>query len=453
MNGISFGTDGWRSRMTEDFTSENVCTVTQAVADYVKTGTIIVGYDCRENSHTFARNCCGVLTENGINALLCDRPTPTPVMTFAVAHYKLQGAIMITASHNPPEYNGIKFIPSYAGPATDDITRAIEENLSHLTDSFRPTISHKQYDTIDPYPVYETHVQNHIDTEMIADITPKILFNPMHGAAYGYSRLFESLGCRVQSINDTCTPHFGGKNPDPTEENLQDQIPQVSSSLVGIALDGDADRIGVLDPSGTFISPNALFALLLYYLRGREGDVCRTVSTTHWVDSIALEQGKKVYEVPVGFKYVGEIMRTHSILIGGEESGGFSFKGHIPEKDGLLTALYVIEACCSGRTSPLHLLDEVREKFGSRWNAKISVPVDSQRMKLMRIPDFLGNEIIKTDSKDGLKIYLDKGWILFRPSGTEPVFRVYVESDSPENAQSLLSLGKDLLYRSMYEKS
>lgn len=452
MNEISFGTDGWRSRMTEDFNGENVCRVAQAIADYVKTGTLIVGYDCRENSHFFARNCCEVLTENGIHVLLCDRPTPTPVVTYAIAHYRLQGAIMITASHNPPEYNGMKFIPSYAGPATDDITLAIEEYLSHPA-HVSSIIPQEHYDSIDPYPAYETHVQNQINAEIIAGVAPEILFNPMYGTAFGYSPLFESLGCRVQPINDRCDPHFGGRNPDPTEENLQDQIPHISSSFVGIALDGDADRIGIMDPSGIFISPNALFAVLLYHLGEREGDVCRTVSTTHWVDSIAQEQGKKVFEVPVGFKYVGEVMRTHSILIGGEESGGFSFKGHIPEKDGLLTALYIIEACCTAEKSPLRLLNEVRSKFGYRWNVKTSVPVAPQDVEFTRISQLLEGEIIKIDTRDGLKVYLDKGWILFRPSGTEPVFRIYVESDSPENARSLLSLGKEVLYRSAHEKN
>jgi phosphomannomutase len=448
MNGISFGTDGWRSLMTDDFTRENVVRVAQAVAEHVKTGSLIVGYDCRENSALFARDCCGVLTENGITALLCDRPTPTPVVTYAVAHHRLQGAIMITASHNPPQYNGIKFIPSYAGPATEDITEAIEEHLSTVQSVPGLPTEHR-YDTLDPYPPYETHVQSLIDTDIIAQRSPEIVFNPMYGAAYGYSRLFETAGCRVQSINDRCDPQFGGQNPDPVEEALQDQIPYGSSALVGIALDGDADRIGIMDPSGTFISPNALFAILLYYLRKREGDVCRTVSTTHWIDAIAEGQGKRVYEVPVGFKYVGEVMRTHSILIGGEESGGFSFEGHIPEKDGLLTALFIIEACCTEKKSPLQLLHEVKDRFGSRWNSKISVPVDATSIALSSIPHLLEDEIIKTDTTDGLKIYLEKGWILFRPSGTEPVFRVYAESDSPEHAQELLDIGKILLKESM----
>ncbi|MBU7042098.1 MAG: phosphoglucomutase/phosphomannomutase family protein [Theionarchaea archaeon] len=453
MNGISFGTDGWRSLMTGDFTRENVVTVAQAVAQYVKSGSLIVGYDCRNYSHRFAQDCCAVFTENGITALLCDRPTPTPVVTHAVAHHNLQGAIMITASHNPPAYNGIKFIPSYAGPATDDITGAIESVLSALdtdTESWLP--GETSYESIDPYPAYEAHVLDCINTRIISKTNPEIVFNPMHGAAYNYSRLFEAFGCHVQSINDTCDPQFGGKNPDPTEAALQDQVPFVSSAQVGIALDGDADRIGIMDPTGAFISPNALFALLLYYLRERPGDVCRTVSTTHWIDAIAKDQGKTVYEVPVGFKYVGETMRTHSILMGGEESGGFSFKGHIPEKDGLLTALYVIEACCTTGKSPLELLKEVRAHYGERWNAKCSVSVDTH-IDLSSIPSHMRENIIKTDTKDGLKVYLESGWILFRPSGTEPVFRIYAESDSPERTQALLRMGKHLLNQSMDEKS
>jgi phosphomannomutase len=445
---ISFGTDGWRSKMAEDFTVENVRKVAQAIARYVREGTVLVGYDCRENSEKFARLCCDVLAETHITSLLCNRPTPIPVVAFSVCHHALKGAIMITASHNPPEYNGIKFIPSYGGPATDDITAAIVENLSHASEPSTKISPNRRgsYQRVDLYEPYAEHIKKLIDIDIIRASDPTIVFNPMFGAAFDYSELFTECGCCTETMNNMCDPLFGGKNPDPVENFLKDQQERMDGALLGVALDGDADRVGILDSGGDFISPNALFAILLDYLKNRPGDVCRTVSTTHWVDDIAKKWGKEVYEMPVGFKYIGKMMREKMILIGGEESGGFSFYNHIPEKDGILTALLVVEACCVRGKTPLQLLQEVRREYGDRYSSRIALPARRVQVSFEK-DEILGEKVVKIGRKDGLKIYLESGWLLLRPSGTEPVVRVYAESTSQEKMESLLEYGKHMVQR------
>jgi phosphomannomutase len=443
---IYFGTDGWRSKMTEDFTVDNVKKVAQAIASYVREGTMLVGYDCRENSEKFARLCCDVLEKSHIKPLLSNRPTPIPVIAFSVCHNDLEGAIMITASHNPPEYNGIKFIPSYGGPATDDITAAIVENLSHASGpliKISPS-GRESYQFVDLYEPYAEHIKKLVNIEIIRDSNPTIVFNPMFGAAFDYSELFKECGCCTETMNNMCDPLFGGKNPDPVEELLKDQQEKMDGALLGVALDGDADRVGILDSGGDFISPNALFAILLEYMKERPGDVCRTVSTTHWVDDIAKKWGKEVYEVPVGFKYVGKMMREKLILVGGEESGGFSFYNHIPEKDGILTALLAIEACCATGKTPLQLLQEVKTEYGDRYSSRTALPVRGARISFEK-DEILGEKIVKIGRKDGLKIYLESGWLLLRHSGTEPVVRIYAESTSREKMESLLEFGKRMV--------
>lgn len=438
MNKILFGTDGWRSKMTEDFTDQNVYRVADGYADYIKKGTIIIGYDCRKNSKYFAEICYNVLNEHGIEVFLCERPIPTPILAYYVSHFSCTGAIMITASHNPPEYNGIKFIGSQGEPVNKNITQKIEEYINYDENIIiSKNINIKN--NINPLDIYEQHIYSLIDISIIKKIKPMILFNSMHGAAYGLERIFKNTGIKIFSINKNLDPLFGRINPEPTKENLKDQL---SYPHLGFAFNGDADRVGVTQ-NYNYFSPNELFTFLFFYLKERKGDICRTVATTHLVDLIAQECNKKIFEVPVGFKYIGSIMKNQDILIGGEESGGFSFKGHIPSKDGILTALFIIEMFCKQKTPFLTLKKIIGKKYGYRYSNRRDITSDDEiDFKNLSLP----KEIIDVSYTDGLKLYLKyPEWILFRKSGTEPINRIYAESDSIFRTNTLLQYGEDFI--------
>ncbi len=382
MGRITFGTSGWRGILCEDFIFENVKVVTQAIADHVtahgdKGKGIIVGYDSRFMGERFAKESARVLTGAGIKTFFCNRDTPTPVIAFEILRLRAAGAINFTASHNPPEYNGIKFSPSSGGPALPETTHDIERRANEmigeicyrecqLDDAVRSGL----LEEIDPKERYLADLAEKVDFAAIARLGT-IALNPLYGTARGY--LEEPLlSChgRVKLVNAHRDPYFGGFPPEPAEKYIKDFIGIVKGDpaiKLGLATDGDADRFGIVDEDGSYIEPNYVIALLLDYLirmRGMTGGVARSVATSHFVDAVARKHGVEVYETPVGFKYIGELISQDKIIIGGEESAGLTIKGHVPEKDGILACFLVAEMVAREGMPVKALLERLYDQVG-----------------------------------------------------------------------------------------
>lgn len=463
MSKIKFGTDGWRAIMCEEFTFDNVRMVVQGIADYVNQQQlqergVVVGYDTRFQAEKFAQVAVSVLGANGIRVHLVQRATPTPVTAFAIKDLQAGGAIMFTASHNPPEYNGVKFIPEYAGPATPEITNQLETFISAVLNgkpvqstSFVELEHQGMVNYIDPRPNYEAHIASLVNFQVIRDSKLKVVVDPMYGAGMGYSSdILRQHGCQVLAIHEIRDPLFGGSLPEPTAAQLQELIGLVRSegAELGLANDGDADRFGIIDADGTYITPNQVIVLLLLHLvknRQYTGGVARTVATTHLIDAIAAKYQLPVYETPVGFKYIGEKMLKEDIIIGGEESGGLSIKGHIPEKDGILANLLIAELRAMEGKNLQAILAQVATEFGEFYNKRLDLHLaeDKKQQILSDLRNNPPSELAGISVKevltiDGIKLNLaDGSWALFRPSGTEPLMRVYLETHSMEALQNL----------------
>jgi len=456
---IRFGTDGWRAIIAEEFTFANVTRAVYAMGLYIRetyyrdgcTDTpVFVGYDTRFLADSFARHAAQILMNMGINAKLSVRDVPTPCIAWATQHGTTAGALQFTASHNPPEYCGLKYIPHFAGPATNDITNAIVAHLKDLPADYEPSPQEVQY--FDPQPLYLEALAKLVDFKKISASGLKIGFDALYSTSRGYLDrvLRDECGLSVSVLHDWRDPLFGGGMPEPKFEYLKDLVQLVKREKldVGIATDGDADRFSVIDENGDFFTPNQLLCMLTRHLvknRQQSGTIVRTVATTHLLDRLAKMYGLKVHETPVGFKYIGEVMRTEDVLIAGEESGGFSVKGHIPEKDGILANLFLIEMLAYEK-KPLtsiwaDLLKEagVSELTYKRGDLKLTTRTAKGLMDHFYehpIKYLAGREVTKESRLDGLKIYLDhENWMMIRPSGTEPLIRLYFESSSPENAE------------------
>ncbi|MBC7126794.1 MAG: phosphoglucomutase/phosphomannomutase family protein [Candidatus Methanosuratincola petrocarbonis] len=459
---ISFGTDGWRSRLDGGFTAANVRRVAFAIAEHMlesgSTGRgVFIGYDGRAQSKVFAEECARVLACKGIASYLPPGPVPTPVAAFSAVRYLLAGSIMITASHNPPEYNGIKFIPEYGGPAMPDVTSGIERRIPAEPPVIDEAATSGLISELDPYEDYLRHLHGLVKADLSG---LRIILDPMHGATAGYaSRIFAQMGADVEAVRDTIDPLFGGTIPDPTPENLSGLRSRViaSGSDIGIAFDGDGDRLAAVTRDGVFLAVNQLLPLLYLHLMERRsmvGDAARTVATSHLVDRVAVDHGQKVIEVPVGFKYIGVLLRERAVIIGGEESGGMSFSNHIPEKDGIASAALLMEAVKSSGQSLGDLYNGLASRYGSLRSARLDLRA-SFRDDIMRLiegeaaakREILRRRVAAVNRKDGIKIILEDGsWILFRKSGTENVVRVYAESREEALTAELLSYGKSLVF-------
>lgn len=451
MTSIRFGTDGWRAIIAEDFTFANVRAVVCAIARYLKKQGkgqhgVVVGYDTRFLSDAFAREAACVLDAHGIPVLMVKRPTPTPLVAFAVVYYGADGAIMFTASHNPPQYNGIKFIPDYGGPATPDITRGIE---AELPDALREAKTLRlpeapRAEAIDVWPAYVRHLDGLVDWETVERAALSAVVDPMYGAGQGLVReLLAARGWTVNELHGTRDPLFGGHLPEPTEAHLtalRDAVVAGGAHL-GLANDGDADRFGVVDGDGTYVTPNQVLVLLAHHLlarRGWKGALVRTVATTHLLDRVAERFGVPLVETPVGFKYVGDAMRRGPVVVGGEESGGLSVLGHIPEKDGILANCLIAEVrAAEGRPLRAALADLERE-YGRAVHKRLDLhlPDDAKRTVVEGLcqapPSALaGRRVREVRTVDGVKLLLEgDAWVLVRPSGTEPLLRVYLEAEA-----------------------
>ncbi|MDO8444975.1 MAG: phosphoglucomutase/phosphomannomutase family protein [Deltaproteobacteria bacterium] len=466
MTKIKFGTSGWRAILADEFTFENVRIVTQAICDLLRekgeTGKgVVVGYDTRFMGRRFALEAAEILAANGIKAFLCKRDVPTPVIAFEILRRKAAGGINFTASHNPPEYNGLKFSSSWGGPAlpetTGEIERRANEMMGEMTYrevSLKKGMDEKLIEIIDPIEPYLEDLKKKVDLSVLKGMNVGV--DHLYGTSRGYlDTLLEDAGCDIIRFHEHPDPVFGGRPPEPAEENIRDLIEKVkgdSTISLGLATDGDADRFGIVDKGGRYIEPNYIIALLLDYLirtRGWKGGVARSVATTHLIDRVAKKHGVEVYETPVGFKYIGELISEDKLVIGGEESAGLTIKGHVPEKDGILACLLVAEMVAREGKSVTEMLDNLYSEVGTVLTRRVNIHLQGSGLKdrLKTLPSsFAGLNVDKVVTIDGTKLVLSDGsWVLIRPSGTEPVVRFYAEAFSQEGLDRLTESGKALI--------
>lgn len=463
---IKFGTDGWRARISEEFTFENVRILAQAIADYLNSGNggettprILIGYDTRFLSDRYATLTAEVLCDNGIKVFLTPKPTPTQIVSFSIVDKKLDGGIMITASHNPPEFNGIKFRADFGGSPDESVTKRIEEKLYKSKVKTMPLETAEKNglfayaDDIDRN--YVKFLNKYIDVRKIKNSNLKILVDPMHGAGIGYlEKMLKGGRIKIETTRSFVNPSFGGVNPEPIEQNLLASIKMIKDAHFDlcIATDGDADRVGVIDENGQFITPQQVFMLLFVHMiedKLMRGDLARTISATNILDKIAQRYNLKVYETSVGFKYIASIIRSKDILIGGEESGGYSFKNYIPERDGIFAGLLLLEMMVMRKKRISEILDSIEKEYGrSRFLRKdVHYPLELKEKFLNKVKsnppvELIGRKIKQIQTFDGVKFVLaDDSWLLFRFSGTEPLLRIYAETSSMPQTKKLIDAG------------
>ena len=453
MDAISFGTDGWRATL-DTFTDDRVRIVGQAVADYLtdagRGDPVIVGYDARETSEGFAESLAEVLSGNGFDVRLPERDCPTPLIAYAVVNRGLSGALMVTASHNPPEYNGVKFIPADGAPALPAVTDAIAERLAEP--DLLPEAEHGTIETVDVVTPHAERARELVDADL-SGVT--VVHDAMHGSGRGVTDgLLRSAGADVVSIRDDRDPEFGGTPPEPSAENLDPLVDAVEAhdADLGVANDGDADRVAVVTPGRGHLDENLFYAAVYdYLLESDSGPAVRTVSTTFLIDRIAEAYGQETVETAVGFKWVARAMADHDALVGGEESGGFSIRGHVREKDGVLVGL--LGAAATAAEPIDDRVERLIDEHGDIVADKISVGCpDSEKQRVIddletTLPEEVADrEVADVVTLDGFKLLLSDGsWLLVRPSGTEPKMRVYAEAGSRERVDALLDAGRDLV--------
>lgn len=460
MANIKFGTDGWRAIVGEDFVSENVETVTNAIGKYVFETfgikkKILIGYDPRNKALDFATECANVLSSLGFDVILSCSVVPTPVLAYGARFYNAC-AIMFTASHNPPKYLGMKFIPDYAGPATSKITDAIVANLGKKINS-------QGKGKIEKFcfkKPYFKHLKEIIDFNKIKELKEKIIFDGLYSATIGYfDEILDEFSISYESIHMEHDPNFGGGMPEPKPKYLKELIEKVKQepNAIGLSNDGDGDRFAIVNENGELVSPNEIIAILLLYLKNNkklQGPLVKTISGSLLLNKLAELLDIEVIETAVGFKHVGEAMRRSNAIIGGEESGGLSVQGHIPEKDGILADLLILEAMAAKNKSVVELQKELYEVAGVEFfNDRVDLKLENQELvktaleKAKNIKQINHFKVAKIETKDGVKLHLDdnSSWVLIRPSGTEPLLRIYFESNSLENIEKLKELSLKLL--------
>jgi phosphoglucomutase len=459
---IRFGTSGWRAIIADEFTFQNVRAVTEAVLGYLKTEgasqgtTLIVGHDSRFMGETFSNVAAEIASKRGFKVLKCTGPVPTPVISHAIRANKAAGGLNFTASHNPPEYQGIKFSTADGAPALPEITKQIEANYdAGVTGEDTQGGSIEDHD---PRDAYLEDLKSKIRFDTIAAAKGRYAYDPLWGTGRGYlNKALTDHGLEVETLHDWRDVTFGGQPPEPGEEHIGElkQLVIEKDLTLGIATDGDGDRFGVIDPDGTFITPNQLIALLTDYLcesRGWTLGVGRSVATSHMVDRVAKLRGIELYETPVGFKYLGELINEDKIVLGGEESAGLSIRGHYPEKDGILACLLAAEAVAATGKTLTEQLNDLYAKVGKLESGRIGVKLTPEvaaklKDKLAQEPTEIGGRHIeKINRMDGVKfLFGNDAWMLMRPSGTEPMVRIYAESESLEDLEELLENGRRYL--------
>jgi len=459
MTSIKFGTDGWRGIIAEEFTFANARTVAQAISRYVVRGEdarkgIIVGFDHRYASDTVARIVAEVISSTGTPVFLCDKPCPTPAVSQLVRERKAAGGVVVTASHNPYHWNGIKYKASYGSSALPSIVAQIENELAFVESSNIPQLppQPKLIQPLEPRSPYLDTLEKLVDWDRIRKANFRFVSDAMYGSAAGLlPELFRRNGVHCGEIRGVRDPRFGGVHPEPIEPHIRPLGDAVVAGKydAGFAADGDGDRIGAIDRDGSFVNPHQIFALLVWHLAGMRnlpGEIAKTFSVTKLIDKLAAKLNRKLHEVPIGFKYICELMLEQNILIGGEESGGIGFSLYLPERDATVSALFLAELMAWHGKSLGELLAALHAEFGEHHYGRIDLDVkpgqkekaisyfsDGQCKEVLHLP------VTNRESLDGIKIYLgDIGWVLVRASGTENLLRVYSETNKIETTRRVL---------------
>jgi phosphoglucomutase len=474
---IKFGTSGWRGLIADDFTFATVRLAVRAISEHLKSKkadpTVLVGYDTRFYSEEFSALAVHVLQENGIKTLLCETFTPTPAVAFEIIRRKLDGAINFTASHNPAQYHGLKYSGSDAGPALPEVTKDIEARVAKIMErdaassSSKSSAPHPKHsndglgERVNLRADYLKRINELVRFDVIKKANLKVVADVLHGAGAGYlDKALTDHGIDVTARRTNRDCLFDGTGPDVSEENLAPlaQAVKESGAKVGLATDGDADRFGIIDSDGTWIQPNLILALVYDYLvesRGWKMPAGRSVATTQMVDAVAKSHGQTAYQTPVGFKYIGQLIREDKIALGGEESAGLTIRGHIPEKDGILACLLVAEMTAVRGASLMDQVRAVYKKLGRefhpvRENLHLNDEQKAKAIKKVAVDasTLLGRKVVSVDRTDGAKfVFEDGSWMLLRLSGTEPLLRLYVEADSIAATQKLVRDASDWILK------
>lgn len=461
---IAFGTDGWRARIDEadGFCEANVRRVIQALADYWKRegmrgSAAVVGYDRRRDSEAMAAVTARLLAANGFPVLLSEQFCPTPTVSWMVKGRGSIGGVVITASHNPWQWNGVKFKESYGGSASPEYTQAVESLLPESVPNMEAALSASSLiTTFDPHPAYHAELKRFVDIDRIRASGIRILHDPMYGAGSGF--LTALLPDTVREIHAAADFRFGGLSPEPVESNLRElsREMQVGRYDLGVANDGDADRIGAVDERGRYITSQQIFALILHYVvtrKGLTGPVVKSCSTTRMIDRLGERYGFPVHETPIGFKHICKKFVALDALVGGEESGGIGFGPHVYERDGVLNALFLAEMVATCGKTMSELIAALEAEFGPLFYERLDLHLDEEvasraRKTLGASPprELAGRAVTRTETLDGLKLHIAGGaWLLLRFSGTEPLVRIYAEAESPDEVKELIQAGKSFL--------
>ena len=477
---IKFGTDGWRGVIARDFTFDNVARVAEGVARYLRSEErlqleaykrwratpaspgqgVIIGYDMRFQAGAFAEELARVLRSHHIPVWLASEPVPTPALSYAVVHQNAALGLMVTASHNPPEYLGVKIKTELGGAAPPEITQLVER----FTPGEPPVlVSHSEdekFPTLDLKGPFLTRIKELIDTKKLRRAPLKVVVDAMYGSARGYiAQVLEELEIPHITVRHGRDPYFGGHGPEPVRKYLTPLKAVIRAEaerakgrrekqlLVGVVTDGDGDRVAAMDENGDFVDPHRCFALLLDYLasvRGLKGKVVKSFTLSDMAFKLAEEYNAPIDEVPVGFKYVSERLLTDDVLIGGEESGGIAIKGHIPERDGVLMALLLLEIVAHYRKPLSEIIDKLMQRIGYHYYDRRDLHLEERievvdKLKQAEPKAFAGKPVVKIETLDGVKLRFDDGWLLFRASGTEPLLRIYCELSDPDEVQRVLN--------------
>jgi alpha-D-glucose phosphate-specific phosphoglucomutase len=459
---IKFGTDGWRGVISDDFTFDNVKVVAQAISQWIKRSfskrIVVVGYDTRFLSDKYAQLISQVFAANSIKVLLSDRAIPTPAVSFTTKRKHLCAGVMITASHNPAQFNGIKIKISSGGTASDAVTKKVEHLLFKTKIKeigFKEAILKKRIQLVDLTKEYIKFIRSYIDINKLKESRFKILVDVMYGSGNNFiAEVLKATKIEIEFMRNNVNPSFDGKQPEPTEENIKQMLSHMKSKRfdIGLVLDGDGDRIAAVSPGGKFVSPQKIIGLLLLHLiedRKCKGGFVKTIAGSTLHDNLAKHFHLQLYETPIGFKYISELMTKKDILIGGEEAGGIGFQNYIPERDGTLAGLLLLEMLAYRGKSFNRIIKEMEDKFGRYYYLKDSLKVEEKIPNvnsLKSIKEIMGKKIIKVKDYDGIKFICEDGsWLMIRASGTEPIVRVYAESKSITKSKKMLEYGKRLV--------